>query len=44
MGPGGLGGPEPVFLGTKDYLPAFHPCRHNAGVPVPAPGLPTEPV
>ena len=37
-------GPEPVILGTKDHLPAFHPCCHNAGVPVPAPGLPAEPV
>lgn len=40
----GLGGPEPVILGTKDHLPAFHPCCHNAGIPVPAPGLPAEPV
>lgn len=33
----GLG--QPVIIGTKDHF-AFHPCCHNAGVPVPAPACP----
>lgn len=42
---GGPGGPEPVILGTKEYLlPAFHPHCYNVGVPVPAPSLPPGPV
>lgn len=41
----GLGGPEPVILGTKDHLfPAFRPPCHNAGVPFSAPCLPSGPV